>query len=272
MFHLAQHIEGLYSYMSTHAAGIVISDTALDDQIPLHRDENNTLVTTFPMKAVEDSGLVKFDLLGLKNLDIIDETLRFVDMLEGERPNLDALAYQDTATYQMLAEGDGFGVFQVESNGMRRAMRTLQVDSIQDLIALISLYRPGPMDHITTYAAVKRGEQKPTYPHPACADILKETYGVMIYQEQVMEIAKLLAGYSLGEADLLRRAMSKKVKTEMDKQRERFLKGATAGWVSITTEDGHTIRRHALEQITQTNGQKTTSLTEAMEQKLDVTL
>jgi DNA polymerase III subunit alpha len=272
MFDVARQVEGLYNYMSTHAAGVVIAGAALDDQVPLHRDESGALVTTFAMKPVEDSGLVKFDFLGLKNLDIVDETLRFVETLDGERPNLDALAYQDSATYQMLAEGDGFGVFQVESGGMRRAMRALQVDSIQDFIALISLYRPGPMDQIATYAAVKRGEQEAAYPHPACADVLKETQGVMVYQEQVMEIAKLLAGYSLGEADLLRRAMGKKVKAEMESQRARFLEGAAAGWVSVETNDGRTLRRHALERVALANGQGTVSLVEAMEQGLEVAL
>lgn len=272
MFDVARQVEGLFNYMSTHAAGVVIAGAELDDQVPLHRDESGALVTSFSMKPVEDSGLVKFDFLGLKNLDIIAETLDFVEALDGERPNLDALAYQDSATYQMLAEGDGFGVFQVESGGMRRAMRELQVDSIQDFIALISLYRPGPMDQIATYAAVKRGEQEPAYPHTACADVLRETQGVMVYQEQVMEISRTLAGYSLGEADLLRRAMGKKVKSEMESQRERFEKGAAAGWVSVETTDGRTVRLHAQARVALSDGSGTVTLQDALDRALDVAI
>ena len=272
VFDVALKVEGLYAHMSTHAAGVVIADRSLDREIPLHRDANGMLVTTFAMKPVEASGLVKFDFLGLKNLDTIQETLAFVEHLHGEKPNLDALAFQDQATYSMLADGDGFGVFQVESQGMKRAMRALKVDTIQDVIALISLYRPGPMDQIPLYAAVKRGEVAPAYPHPACAGILRETQGVMVYQEQVMEIARTLAGYTLGEADILRRAMGKKDKAEMDNQRARFLSGAAAGWVSVATDDGRTVRVHALQKVPLANGTGTVSLQEAMEQGLGVAL
>jgi len=271
-FDVALKVEGLYAHMSTHAAGVVIADRPLAGEIPLHRDANGMLVTTFAMKPVEASGLVKFDFLGLKNLDTIQETLGFVERLDGDKPNLDALAFQDKATYAMLADGDGFGVFQVESQGMKRAMRALKTDSIDDLIALISLYRPGPMDQIPVYAAVKRGEIAPSYPHPACADILRDTQGVMVYQEQVMEIARTLAGYKLGEADILRRAMGKKDKAEMDSQRARFLEGAAAGWVSVETDDGRTVRVHALQHVPLANGTGTVSLQEAMEQGLDVAI
>lgn len=272
MFDLAIKIEGLHSHMSTHAAGVVIASKPLDDEVPLHRDDRGVLVTTFGMKPVEASGLVKFDFLGLKNLDIINEALDFVEQLEGQRPDLDALNHADSETYAMLAEGDGFGVFQVESGGMRRAMRALQVDSIRDFIALISLYRPGPMDQIDTYAAVKRGEQDAAYPHPACADILSETQGVMVYQEQVMQIAQRLAGYSLGEADKLRRAMGKKIRSEMEEQREGFVNGAAAGWVEVDTSDGRTVSLHAKALVPLVDGTAMVSLEEALERGLDVAI
>lgn len=272
MFDIALQLEGLYSHMSTHAAGVVIASQPLDNEVPLHRDDRGVLVTTFGMKPVEASGLVKFDFLGLKNLDIIDEALSFVEVLEGERPDIDALNHTDAATYAMLAEGDGFGVFQVESSGMRRAMRALRGDSIRDFIALISLYRPGPMDQIDTYAAVKAGKQEAVYPHPACADILAETQGVMIYQEQVMQIAQSLAGFSLGEADQLRRAMGKKIRAEMEEQRERFVNGAAAGWVQVETSDGRMVSLHAKVLVPLADGSAMVSLEEAMEHGLEVAI
>jgi len=272
MFAVAIQLEGLYSHMSTHAAGVVIASSPLAGQVPLHRDDRGMLVTTFGMKAVEASGLVKFDFLGLKNLDIIAEALDFVEQMDGQRPDLDALNYEDSATYAMLARGDGFGVFQVESAGMRRAMRALQVDSIRDFIALISLYRPGPMDQIETYAAVKHGLDEPDYPHPACKEALAETHGVIVYQEQVMQIARTLAGYSLGEADLLRRAMGKKIQSEMEEQRARFTQGASAGWVRVETSDGRSVVLHAHSRVALSDGSGLVSLQDALDRNLDVAI
>jgi DNA polymerase-3 subunit alpha len=224
------------------------------------------------MKDVEASGLIKFDFLGLKNLDIIDEAVRLATDM-GHAVELDTLRFQDPKAYAMLANGDGFAVFQVESAGMRRAMSMLQVDSIEDLIALISLYRPGPMDQIATYAQVKSGEAKASYAHPSMADVLDETYGVMVYQEQVMKIAQVLAGYSLGEADLLRRAMGKKIQAEMMEQRERFIAGAQDGWVMVDLEDGTRKRLHARETVVVNDGTgRRITLQEALETQADVLL
>lgn len=272
VFDVALKLEGLYAHLSTHAAGVVIADQPIAELVPVHLDDNGMMTTTFDMKDVENSGLVKFDFLGLKNLDIIDEATRFATEI-GENVNIDTVNFTDPEVYAKLAEGDGFGVFQVESAGMRRAMRLLNVDSIDDLIALISLYRPGPMDQIETYASVKAGIEETDYPHKSMAKILDETHGVIVYQEQVMKIAQELAGYTLGNADVLRRAMGKKIRSEMEAQKDDFVAGAQAGWVNITLDDGTTRTLHANAQVVVNDGTgRRVPLAAALEEDLDVLL
>ena len=223
----AQRIEGLYRHASTHAAGVVIGDRDLIDLVPLYRDPRTEfLVTQYSMKYVEQAGLVKFDFLGLTTLTILERARKFLDGL-GITVDLAALPLDDAKTYAMLARGDAGGVFQFEGQGMRDALRQMRPDRFEDLIALGALYRPGPMANIPDYCRRKHGEAWQP-PHPDLADILGETYGIIVYQEQVMQIAQRMGGYSLGAADLLRRAMGKKIRTEMEAQREIFVKGATA--------------------------------------------
>jgi DNA polymerase-3 subunit alpha len=223
---MAQKLEGLYRHASTHAAGVVISDRPLTELIPLIRDQKSgMLVTQFNMKYVEQAGLVKFDFLGLTTLTILQ---RAVDLLKSQNVSLDLgnLPLEDRPSYELMSRGDTVGVFQVEGTGMRDTIKRIKPDRLEDVIALISLYRPGPMDNIPQYIKVKNGEEKPDYLHPKLEATLKETFGIIIYQEQVMQIAQVLSGYSLGGADLLRRAMGKKIKAEMAAQRELFVKGA----------------------------------------------
>src|SRR5882757_5916851 len=225
-FDIAMKLEGLTRHASTHAAGIVIGDRPLSELVPLYRDPKSDMpVTQFNMKWVEPAGLVKFDFLGLKTLTVLDVAVKLLKQRDIEI-DLATLPLDDAPSYQMLAKGDVVGVFQVESQGMRRALVDMRPDRFEDIIALVALYRPGPMANIPTYCARKHGDEEPEYLHPMLEPILKETFGVIIYQEQVMQIAQELSGYSLGEADLLRRAMGKKIRAEMDKQRERFVTGA----------------------------------------------
>ncbi|MGH6716327.1 MAG: DNA polymerase III subunit alpha, partial [Bradyrhizobium sp.] len=225
-FDIARRLEGLTRHASTHAAGIVIGDRPLSELVPLYRDPKSDMpVTQFNMKWVEPAGLVKFDFLGLKTLTVLDVAVKLLRQ-RGINLNLATLPLDDAPSYQMLTRGDVTGVFQVESQGMRRALVDMRPDRFEDIIALVALYRPGPMANIPTYCARKHGEEEPEYLHPLLEPILKETFGVIIYQEQVMQIAQVMAGYSLGEADLLRRAMGKKIRSEMEKQRERFVAGA----------------------------------------------
>ena len=223
---VAVRLEGLYRHASTHAAGIVIGDRPLHELVPLYRDPRSDLpVTQFNMKWVEQAGLVKFDFLGLKTLTVLEKAVEHIRK-RGAEVDLSALPLDDETTFAMLARGETVGVFQVESQGMRRALVGMKADRFEDIIALVALYRPGPMDNIPTYNRRKHGEEEPDYLHELLEPILQETYGVIIYQEQVMQIAQVLSGYSLGEADLLRRAMGKKIKAEMDAQRQRFVDGA----------------------------------------------
>ncbi len=267
---LGLKLEGMFRHAGTHAAGVVIGSKPLDELIPLYKDPRSSIpATQFSMKYAEMAGLVKFDFLGLKTLTLIQQAVELVNHnnspLAGESESIDSgggvkgletvpppnraelrsstppqggsylninlIPINDKKTFEMLSRGDSTGVFQMESAGMRDALRKMKPDSIEDIIALISLYRPGPMENIPTYIARKHGREKPDYLHPKLQPCLEETYGVIIYQEQVMEIAKVLAGYSLGDADLLRRAMGKKIASEMDKQRERFMQGAEANKV-----------------------------------------
>ena len=222
---LAMQLEGLPRNSSTHAAGVVIGDRPLAQLVPLYRDPRSDMpVTQFDMKYVEDSGLVKFDFLGLKTLSVLRKAL---DLLarRGIALELETLAWDDAQVYELLQRGDTVGVFQLESEGMRRTLAAVKPTSFGDIIALVSLYRPGPMDNIPLFGRRKNGLESIEYPHPKLEGILSETYGIFVYQEQVMQAAQILAGYSLGDADLLRRAMGKKVQAEMDAQRQRFVDG-----------------------------------------------
>ena len=226
LLEIALRLEGLYRNASTHAAGVVIADRPLTELSPLYRDPRSELpATQFNMKWVESAGLVKFDFLGLKTLTVIDRAMKHLAR-RGADFVLEGLSLDDAATYELMASGQTVGVFQLEGQGMRDTLRQLRPNSIEDVTALISLYRPGPMDSIPAYVDTKAGRKPLNVYHPLLESVLTETYGVIVYQEQVMNIARIMAGYSLGEADLLRRAMGKKKKEEMDQQRARFLSGA----------------------------------------------
>ncbi|MEQ8586230.1 MAG: DNA polymerase III subunit alpha [Thalassobaculaceae bacterium] len=234
----ALKLEGLYRNSSTHAAGVVIGDRPLDHLVPLYRDPRSDMpVTQFNMKWVEQAGLVKFDFLGLKTLTVLQ---RAVDHLKerGVEIDLSQVPLDDGPTYAMLAKGESTGVFQLESSGMRDVLRRLRPDRFEDIIALVALYRPGPMANIPKYIACKHGEEQPDYMHPVLEPVLKETFGIMIYQEQVQQAAQRLSGYTLGGADLLRRAMGKKIKAEMDAQREKFVNGAVEQGVDKAQASG----------------------------------
>ena len=223
---VALQLEGLFRNASTHAAGVVIGDRPLTQLTPLYKDPRSDLpATQFNMKWVESAGLVKFDFLGLKTLTVLDRAVKHLKK-RGFDIDLGKLAFDDTKTYELLASGQTVGVFQLESQGMRDTLRKMRCGSIEEITALISLYRPGPMDNIDTFVDCKFGRKPVDTLHPSLETVLKETYGVIVYQEQVMQIAQILAGYSLGEADLLRRAMGKKKKEEMDLQKIRFVSGA----------------------------------------------
>ncbi len=223
---LALQLEGLNRNASTHAAGVVIGDRPLDELVPLFRDsesKESLPATQFNMKWVEPAGLVKFDFLGLKTLTVIEKACGFVGH---DKIDITKLPLDDRKSFELLARGDGSGVFQLEGNGMRDVLRKLKPDRFEDIIAVVALYRPGPMENIPSYIKRKHGEEQPDYLHPLLEGILKETYGIMIYQEQVMQIAQVLSGYTLGGADLLRRAMGKKIQSEMNAQRANFVEGA----------------------------------------------
>jgi DNA polymerase-3 subunit alpha len=221
-------LEGLYAHASTHAAGVVIGDRALEELVPLYRDPGSDMpVTQFNMKWVEQAGLVKFDFLGLKTLTVIQQA---VALIKKRGIDLDILAIplDDKKTFDMLSRAETVGVFQFESTGMRDVLRKMKPDVFEDIIASVALYRPGPMDDIPAFINRKQGVEAISYLHPQLEPILEPTYGVIVYQEQVMQAAQVLAGYSLGKADLLRRAMGKKIKAEMDAQRAGFIEGAKA--------------------------------------------
>ena len=225
LFDLAMKLEGLPRHASTHAAGVVIGDRPLDELIPLYRDPRSDMpVTQFDMKYVEAAGLVKFDFLGLKTLSVLKEAKRLLAE-QGVEVDFDALGWDDPAVYELLQRGDTVGVFQLESEGMRRTLAGVRPTGFGDIIALVALYRPGPMDNIPMFGDRKNGRAPIEYPHPLLEQILAETYGIFVYQEQVMQAAQMLAGFSLGEADLLRRAMGKKIQSEMEAQRARFVEG-----------------------------------------------
>ncbi len=229
---IALKLEGLYRHASTHAAGLVIGDRPLHELVPLYRDPRADMpVTQFHYKDAERAGLVKFDFLGLKTLTVIARTEELLRR-RGIEIKTQELEFGDAKTFEMLAKGDSIGVFQLESAGMRDLLRKMRPDRIEDLIALVALYRPGPMESIPRYIECKHGREDVFYLHPMLEPILNETFGVMTYQEDVMQIARDLAGYSLGEADLLRRAMGKKIEAEMKKHRARFIEGAAKNDIS----------------------------------------
>ena len=219
-------IEGTHRHASTHAAGVVIGHEKLSKVVPLYKDQNtNTNATQFSMKFVEEAGLVKFDFLGLTTLSIIDECTKFIK-IEYKNFSISNIPLNDHKTYNQLSKGDTVGIFQLESNGMGSVLRQLQPDKFEEIIAVVALFRPGPMDNIPSFCNRKHGREEIDYIHLLLKDVLKETYGIIVYQEQVMKIAQILSNYSLGEADLLRRAMGKKIQKEMDLQKSRFIDGA----------------------------------------------
>jgi len=232
LMNIAKPLEGLYRHASTHAAGMVIGDRPLEELIPLYRDPKSDIaVTGFNMKFVEAAGLVKFDFLGLKTLTVLSTTIKLIRQ-RGDSINLEKIPLNNQTTFGMMGRGETTGVFQLESSGMRDVLKNLKPDTFEDIIAVVALYRPGPMSNIPSYIKRKHGKETISYLHPTLEGILKETYGIMIYQEQVMQIAQTLSGYSLGKADLLRRAMGKKIKEEMDEQRQVFIDGAEVNGVS----------------------------------------
>jgi DNA polymerase-3 subunit alpha len=223
---IALKLEGLYRHASTHAAGVVIGDRPLHELLPMYRDPRSDMpVTQFNMKYVESAGLVKFDFLGLKTMTVIQKTVELINEA-GSDIDILKVPLDDEKSYRIMASGNSTGIFQLESSGMRDTLRRMKPDRFGDVIALVALYRPGPMDNIPKYIEIKDGKAEPDYMHPKLKPYLEETYGIMIYQEQVMQAAQALSGYTLGGADLLRRAMGKKIKAEMDAQRDRFVKGA----------------------------------------------
>ncbi|HYS45441.1 MAG TPA: DNA polymerase III subunit alpha, partial [Rhizomicrobium sp.] len=227
LFEITEKIEGLYRHASTHPAGVVIGDRPLDEILPLYRDPRSDMpVTQFDYEDAEKAGLVKFDFLGLKTLTVIAKAEELLKK-RGIALHTQTIDFDDVNTFEMLSHGDSVGVFQLEGAGMRDLLRKMKPDHINDLVALVALYRPGPMDSIPKYIACKNGKEAPEYLHPLLEPILKESYGVMTYQDDVMRIARELAGYTMGEADILRRAMGKKIPAEMIPQREKFLKGAS---------------------------------------------
>ncbi|MCB1514462.1 MAG: DNA polymerase III subunit alpha, partial [Hyphomicrobiaceae bacterium] len=232
LLEIAEKLEGLYRHASTHAAGMVIGDRPLDELVPMYKDpKSSTPVTQFNWKMVEAAGLVKFDFLGLKTLTVLQKAVEFVRRGRGVEIDLPALPLDDRRSYELLARADTAGVFQLESTGMRESLKKLRPDRFEDIIAMVALYRPGPMDNIPTYINRKHGEEPVDYLHPMLKSILEETYGVIIYQEQVIQIAQVMGGYTLGQADMLRRAMGKKDKDEMARQQARFVEGALANGV-----------------------------------------
>jgi len=233
----AKHLEGVARHASVHACGTVFSDKPLIEYIPLQQapQDKTNVITQFEMHSVEDLGLLKMDLLGLRNLTIIENTLRLVKELRGADIKVSDIPLQDKKTFELLRTGDTTGVFQFESSGMRRYMKEIKPTGIEDLIALVALYRPGPMELIPAFIKRKHGQEKSTYLHPLMEPILKNTYGIAVYQEQMMQVARVLAGYTLPEADTLRKAIGKKIKSLLDEQEEKMMKGMIANGIDKKT-------------------------------------
>ena len=231
---LSLKLEGLNRNVATHAAGVVIADKKLTEVVPLYKDASSDLLlpsTQFDMYSAENAGLVKFDFLGLKTLTVINNTQKLVKKID-KNFDIEKISYEDQKVFELLSSGNTVGLFQVESSGMREALVQMKPNHIEDIIALVALYRPGPMSNISTYNDCKHGRQTPDYLHPLLEDILKPTYGVIIYQEQVMQIAQKLSGFTAGQADLLRRAMGKKKRAELEKQKQGFIAGAVQNGIA----------------------------------------
>jgi len=236
---ISRRLEGLCRHASTHASAVVIGDKPLDEYLPLYQGKNKEIVTQFDMKMVEKVGLIKFDFLGLKTMTVIEDALILIRAQGKEAPDLDTLSLDDKATYDLYSQGDTDGIFQVESAGMRRYLRQLRPTCFDDIIAMLALYRPGPLGSgmVDKFIQCKHGEVKVSYPLPQLEESLRDTYGVIVYQEQVMKIAQVVANFTLGGADLLRRAMGKKDPKEMAKQRVSFVQGATQNGISKAKAD-----------------------------------
>lgn len=235
LFEIAQSLEGLARHASTHAAGVVIANKPLMEYLPLQRGQNGEVVTQYPMKQVEAIGLVKFDFLGLKTLTVVDQTIHLIEKNQGKKVELFDIPLDDPDVYALLGAGSNLGIFQLESSGMRDLLIRLKPQSFKDIIALVALYRPGPLDSgmIGEFIKRKHGQESIRYDLPSLEEILKDTYGVIVYQEQVMRIASTLANFSLEDADNLRRAMSKKDSMEMERQKEKFLEGAKKNRIPV---------------------------------------
>jgi len=231
---LSLKLEGLNRNVATHAAGVVIADKKLTDIVPLYKDASANLLlpsTQFDMHSAENAGLIKFDFLGLKTLTVINKTEKLI-IKSDKNFKIENINFEDQQVFELLSSGNTVGIFQLESTGMREALIQMKPNHLEDIIALVALYRPGPMSNIPTYNDCKHGKQNPDYLHPYLKEILKPTYGVIIYQEQVMQIAQKLSGFTAGEADILRRAMGKKKRAELEKQKQRFIEGALKNGIS----------------------------------------
>ena len=234
LINLSLKLEGLNRNVATHAAGVVIADKKLTDTVPLYKDNSANLLlpsTQFDMYSAENAGLVKFDFLGLKTLTVIDKTQKLIKKID-PKFNVEEINYDDQKVYELLSSGKTVGLFQLESSGMKDALINMKPNRLEDIIALVALYRPGPMSNIPIYNECKHGNREPDYLHSKLVEILKPTYGVIIYQEQVMQIAQTLSGFTPGEADILRRAMGKKKRAELEKQKQRFIEGAFKNGIS----------------------------------------
>ncbi|MBJ8109852.1 DNA polymerase III subunit alpha [Bacillus cereus group sp. N6] len=225
VFEIAKRVEGLPRHTSIHAAGVIMSQEPLTGSVAIQEGHNDVYVTQYPADALEELGLLKMDFLGLRNLTLLENIIKFIVKKTGKQIDLRNLPLQDEKTFQLLGRGDTTGVFQLESGGMRNVLRGLKPNEFEDIVAVNSLYRPGPMEQIPTFIESKHGKRKIEYLHPDLKPILERTYGVIVYQEQIMQIASKLAGFSLGEADLLRRAVSKKNRDILDQERKHFVQG-----------------------------------------------
>ena len=234
LINLSLKLEGLNRNVATHAAGVVIADKKLTETVPLYKDNSADLLlpsTQFDMYSAENAGLIKFDFLGLKTLTVIDKAQKLINKSKPQF-NIEKINYEDQKVYDLLSSGHTVGLFQLESSGMKDALLNMKPNRLEDIIALVALYRPGPMSNIPIYNECKHGNREPDYLHPKLEQILKPTYGVIIYQEQVMQIAQVLSGFTAGEADILRRAMGKKKRAELEKQKQRFVDGAFKNGIS----------------------------------------
>ncbi len=234
LINLSLKLEGLNRNVATHAAGVVIADKKLTETVPLYKDNTADLLlpsTQFDMYSAENAGLIKFDFLGLKTLTVIDKAQKLINKTNPEF-KIEKINYEDQKVYELLSSGKTVGLFQLESSGMKDALVNMKPNRLEDIIALVALYRPGPMSNIPIYNECKHGKREPDYLHPKLEQILKPTYGVIIYQEQVMQIAQELSGFTAGEADILRRAMGKKKRNELEKQKQRFVDGAFSNGIN----------------------------------------